>query len=115
MTIRYLFVAVLFSMAAVFWACSDDDSSVEFRVEREVSDISTLLQCAKGADSGAYCFMVRFRYPDDTESLDSIYLCRIDPEGEDPLYCSITFYKRFLNKLGSVICARIIDGFTKKV
>ncbi len=48
-------------------------------------------------------------------SLDSIYLCRIDPEGEDPLYCSITFYKRFLNKLGSVICARIIDGFTKKV
>ncbi|OWV12702.1 hypothetical protein B7989_07140 [Fibrobacter sp. UWB5] len=74
MTIRSLFVAFLFSMAAVFWACSDDDSSVEFRVEREVSDISTLLQCAKGADSGAYCFMVRFRYPDDTESLDSIYL-----------------------------------------
>ncbi len=48
-------------------------------------------------------------------SLDSIYLCRIEPEGEEPQFCSITFYKRFLNKLGCVICARIIDGFTKKV
>ena len=45
-------------------------------------------------------------------SLDSIYECRIGEE--EPLYCRITFYKRFLNKLGCVICARIIDGFTKK-
>ncbi len=48
-------------------------------------------------------------------SLDSIYLCRIDQKDGDPLYCRITFYKRFLNKLGCVICARIIDGFTKKI
>ena len=73
-TIRFLFVAVLFSVAAVFWACSDDDSSVEFLFDREISDFSVLRECAKDADSGAYCFKVRFRYPIDTENLDAIYL-----------------------------------------
>ena len=48
-------------------------------------------------------------------SLDSVYLCRIDTEDDGPVYCRITFYKRFLNKLGCVICARIGSGFTKKI
>ena len=61
-------------MVTLFFGCSDDDSSIEFRIEREISDISTLLQCAKGTDSSAYCFMVRFRFPDDTENLDAIYM-----------------------------------------
>ncbi len=74
LTIRFFLVAVLFSMVTLFFGCSDDDSSIEFRVEREISDISTLLQCAKGTDSSAYCFMVRFRFPDDTENLDAIYM-----------------------------------------
>lgn len=74
LTIRFFLVAILFSMVTLFWGCSDDDSSIEFRAEREISDISTLLQCAKGTDSSAYCFMVRFRFPDDTENLDAIYM-----------------------------------------
>lgn len=55
-------------------------------------------------------------YEDDITviSLDCIYLCHIDSE-EGPVYSRITFYKRFLNKLGCVICARINSGFTKKV
>ena len=55
-------------------------------------------------------------YEDDITviSLDCIYLCRIDSE-EGPVYSRITFYKRFLNKLGYVICARINSGFKKKV
>ena len=74
LTIRFLLVAVLFSMVTMFFGCSDDDSSIEFRIEREISDISTLLQCAKDADDSAYCFMVRFRFPDDTANLEAIYM-----------------------------------------
>ena len=55
-------------------------------------------------------------YEDDITviSLDSIYLCRIDCE-DGPIYCRVTFYKRFLDKLGCVICARIGSGFSKKI
>ncbi len=45
-------------------------------------------------------------------SLDSIYQCRIGEE--DPVYAMLTFYRRYLDKQGHVICARINDGFTKK-
>lgn len=45
-------------------------------------------------------------------SLDSIYQCRIGEE--DPVYASLTVYKRYLDQQGHVLCARIKDGFTKK-
>ncbi len=45
-------------------------------------------------------------------SLDSIYHCRIGEE--EPVYATLTFYRRYLDKQGHVICARINDGFTKK-
>ena len=57
-----------------FAGCSDDDSSAEFLFDREISDFSVLRECAKDADSGAYCFQVQFRYPITTEDLDRIYL-----------------------------------------
>lgn len=45
-------------------------------------------------------------------SLDSLYSCVIGEE--DPVYATITFYKRYFDEQGHVICARIKDGFTKK-
>lgn len=71
---RLLLLAFCFSLTVGLVACSDDDSSAEFLFDREISDLSVLRQCAKGADSGAYCFMVRFRYPIDTDHLERIYL-----------------------------------------
>ena len=65
------FVAFLLSLAGTFSACSDDDSSAEFLLNREISDLSVIRECGKDADSGAYCFKVRFRYPIDTDKLKS--------------------------------------------
>ena len=66
--------AALFFLAGSFLACSDDDSSVEFLFNREISDLSVIRECAKDADSGVYCSKVRFRYPIDTDKLERIYL-----------------------------------------
>jgi hypothetical protein len=66
--------ALFVALSAFFAGCSDDDSSIEFLFDREISDVSVLQECAKDADSGAYCFKVRFRYPIDTENLETIYL-----------------------------------------
>ena len=65
------FLLVLFASLA---GCSDDDSSIDFLFDREISDFSVLRECAQKSDSGAYCYMVRFRYPIDTENLTKIYL-----------------------------------------
>ena len=46
-------------------------------------------------------------------SLDSIYTCRI--RQEEDLYCSIVIRERYLDERGCVLCARICDGFTKKM
>lgn len=75
MMFRYfqiLFLALLGSFFLV--ACSDDTEGVEYMFDREVSEMSVLRQCAKDADSGAYCFQIRFRYPIETENLESFYL-----------------------------------------
>lgn len=58
----------------VFFACSDDENEAEFFFDREISELTVLRQCPEGADSGAYCFMLRYRYPIDVENLASIYL-----------------------------------------
>ena len=68
------FVAFLLSLAGTFSACSDDDSSAEFLLNREISDLSVIRECGKDADSGAYCFKVRFRYPIDTDKLKKVYI-----------------------------------------
>lgn len=70
------FVAFVFCFvfAAAFVACSDTDSEVEYLFDREVSEITVLRQCGSKADSGAYCYQVRFHYPIDTENLSKIYL-----------------------------------------
>lgn len=72
--LRLFLFALCFSLTLGMVACSDDDDSTEFLFNREISDLSVLRECAKDADSGAYCFMVRFRYPYDTENLKRIYL-----------------------------------------
>ena len=74
----YLFRMVLLALAVVLFAtfvgCTDDDDSMEFLFDREISDVSVLRECAKDADSGAYCYMVRFRDPIDTAGLTRIYM-----------------------------------------
>ena len=72
--LRPLYVALFLVLLTFLSGCSDDDSSVEFLFDREISDFSVLRQCASESDSGAYCFMVRFRYPIDTDKLERIYL-----------------------------------------
>ncbi len=71
---RLVFLALTAFVLAVFSACSDDDSDVEYAFGREISDISIIRQCADDADSGAVCYMVRFRFPYDTLDLKQIYL-----------------------------------------
>ena len=70
----FSFVAFLLSLAGTFSACSDDDSSAEFLLNREISDLSVIRECDKDADSGAYCFKVRFRYPINTDKLKKVYI-----------------------------------------
>ena len=71
--LRIMLFAFLVALVATLVGCSDDDSSVEFLFDREISDLSVIRECAKDADSGAYCFKVRFRYPIDTDKLQRIY------------------------------------------
>lgn len=54
--------------------CSDDDSGVEYLFDREITELSVIRQCASDADSGAYCFQLRFRYPIETEDLSTFYI-----------------------------------------
>jgi len=69
-----LFVlAVLSICGSIFVACSDDDD-VEYLFDREVSELSVLRLCSDKADSGAYCYQVRFHYPIDTDNLQNIYV-----------------------------------------
>lgn len=72
---RY-FQIFFFALLASIWmvACSDDAEGVEYKFDRETSEMSVLRQCADGADSGAYCFQLRFRIPIETEHLDSFYI-----------------------------------------
>lgn len=69
--VLYLYV---FIVAILFAACSDDSNSIDYLFDREISDVSVLRNCASNADSLAYCFMLRYRYPIDTDKLSKIYL-----------------------------------------
>ena len=60
-------------LAVALIACSDDDSSVEFLFDREVSDASVLRSCAKDGDTAA-CYRIRLRYPIDRSNLERIYM-----------------------------------------
>jgi hypothetical protein len=66
--------ALVVALFASFVACSDDGSSEEFLFDREISDLSVLRECASDADSGLYCYLLRYRYPIDTNNLRRIYL-----------------------------------------
>lgn len=83
---RFLSIVIFALLAAccgsVFWACSDDDSEIEFLFNREVSDLSVIRTCPSKADSANRCFQVRFQYPLDTADLSKIYLW-IDSTAED--------------------------------
>lgn len=74
MILRCLKIILLALFCGLFWCCGDDDSSEEFHLDREISDFSAQRYCAPDADSGAYCFHVKFRYPIETEHLSAIYL-----------------------------------------
>ena len=67
-------VLALWSMLLLsLYACSDDDSSIDFLFDREASDVSVLRSCAKEGDTAA-CYRVRLRYPIETEDLARIYM-----------------------------------------
>ncbi|MCQ2089179.1 MAG: hypothetical protein MJY93_02910 [Fibrobacter sp.] len=74
MILRYLKYLMIALVLGFFAACSDDSDEAEFLFDREVTELSVIRSCADGADSGAYCFQVRFHYPIDTEKLTSIYV-----------------------------------------
>lgn len=71
-----LLIVVLCSIGcgAFFLGCSDEDSDVDYLFDREASELSVLRQCSPKADSGAYCFQVRFHYPIETENISKVYL-----------------------------------------
>ena len=72
--IRVFGIYLLLALAAVFFACSDDDSDIEYLFEREPTEISVLLECAEDADSGAACYQVRYRFPMSRANFTGIYL-----------------------------------------
>ena len=72
--LRAALLALVVALFASFVACSDDGSSEEFLFDREISDLSVLRECASDADSGLYCYLLRYRYPIDTNNLRRIYL-----------------------------------------
>lgn len=74
MILRYLKFLMLTLVVGLFVACSDNDKEGEFLFDREVTELTVVRACAPGADSGAYCYQVRFRYPMDTEKLKKIYV-----------------------------------------
>ncbi len=74
MILRYLKFFLLALVTGLFFACSDDESEGEFLFDREVTELSVIRKCASDADSGAYCFQVRYRYPIETEDLSKIYV-----------------------------------------
>ena len=73
-TLRAALLALVVALFASFVACSDDTSSEEFLFDREISDLSVLRECASDADSGLYCYLIRFRFPIDTNDLKRIYI-----------------------------------------
>lgn len=74
----------LFAALSIFLlACSDDDSSIEYLFEREVTEITVLRECASDADSGAACYQVRFHYPMAKSHFTGVYLWIGDEVVED--------------------------------
>ena len=73
-TLRAALLALVVALFASFVACSDDTSSEEFLFDREISDVSVLRECASDADSGLFCYLLRYRNPIDTNNLRRIYL-----------------------------------------
>ncbi|MBQ3840850.1 MAG: hypothetical protein II819_13130 [Fibrobacter sp.] len=71
---RAALLALVVALFASLVGCSDDGSSEEFLFDREISDLSVLRECASDADSGLYCYLLRYRYPIDTNNLRRIYL-----------------------------------------
>ncbi|MCQ2054692.1 MAG: fibronectin type III domain-containing protein [Fibrobacter sp.] len=65
---------LLIALSVAFFACSDDDSSIEYLFEREATEITVLRTCPSKADSGASCYQVRFHYPMMTDELEGIYV-----------------------------------------
>ena len=72
--LRAALLALVVALFASLVGCSDDGSSEEFLFDREISDLSVLRECASDADSGLYCYLLRYRYPIDTNNLRRIYL-----------------------------------------
>lgn len=74
MILRYLKFFLLALVAGLFASCSDNDDEGEFLFDREVTELTVIRGCDDNADSAAYCYKVRFRYPMDTEKLTNIYV-----------------------------------------
>ncbi|MCQ2104564.1 MAG: hypothetical protein MJZ26_02115 [Fibrobacter sp.] len=65
------FVALV---TVLFVGCSDDDSSVEFLFDREVTELTVIRSCADKSDSISYCYQIRFHAPMDTSDLEAYYI-----------------------------------------
>lgn len=74
MILRYLKFFLLALVAGLFASCSDNDDEGEFLFDREVTELKVIRGCDADADSGDFCYKVRFRYPMDTEKLTKIYV-----------------------------------------
>lgn len=69
--VKFLLIAVV---ASLLFACSDSDSETEYLFEREVTDLKVIRECPSGADSGAACYQLVFRYPMDRVNFTGIYM-----------------------------------------
>lgn len=72
---KFSLIFVFFSLAtALFVGCSDDDSSIEFLFDREVTELTVIRSCADKSDTTSYCYQVRFHVPMDTSDLEAFYV-----------------------------------------
>ncbi|MCF0225275.1 MAG: hypothetical protein HUK20_13485 [Fibrobacter sp.] len=54
--------------------CSDDDDAIEFKFDREVTELSVLRNCLSDSSKEDYCMQIRLRYPMETEDFTKIYM-----------------------------------------
>ncbi len=55
-------------------SCSDDKDGIEYFFDREVLDMSVLRECATPSTKAENCFLLRFRYPIERNSLKQFHL-----------------------------------------
>lgn len=62
--LKYLVFVALFAFVI---SCTDDDEGIEFLYNREVSEVTVLMECPPGVEEGTACYQIRYRYPVDAD------------------------------------------------